>query len=129
MTTPETTLPLVRCADDFVARFGSMWSRRWIMGSLAAVAFLIAAWALLSLLGWQRLQVLPVLAVMAWVVSLILKVRRYLQGLACPHCGKPVGSYSTGKGGVIQLQCRECGAEALTDLKVYVNGGWPEKVP
>ena len=51
---------------------------------------------------------------------------KYFSTLACPHCGKPVGStYS--KQLILHLRCVHCGGAAKTDCSL-MNGGIVSRV-
>ena len=138
MKSPDSDipLPLLRCADDFIRRFGSLWSSKNLLKSLLFGLCMIIALGLAQWLGGDKLQVIPVLAGMAWVIWQIFKFRSFFATLTCPHCGKPVGSNPKKirrgnpfpRDGILHLRCCECGLETRTDLRVWAGSGWPEKV-
>lgn len=134
--TPDSPLPVLRCADDFTRRFGKMMSGRWLLKSLVFGLCLTLGLVVAQWLG-GKLQVVPVLAGMAWAIWQCSKVWRFFAAQTCPHCGKPVGLNAKlfrrgnpypARGGILHLRCRECGGEAETDLRIWAGAGWPEKV-
>ncbi len=129
-------LPVLRCGDEFTERFGSNWSGKRLRKGLMLALCLTIGPLLLIWIGAEKLQALPILGGMVWVIRELLKVSRFFASRICPHCGKPVGkglmlpggqSITRGRDGILHLHCQKCGGETRTDLRSYVGSSWPEK--
>lgn len=148
MKPQEPPLRVVRCADEYFRIFGNPWEgTKMLRGLGLAIALVLVGNGLIALLASAGLKwVGAVLIVGGGVIAVGVhyfkphsrkaaapggtagpEVSRagYFRALACPYCGKPVGStYS--KQLILHLRCVHCGGEAKTDC--LIQGGRPVKV-
>jgi hypothetical protein len=149
MKPQEPMLPVVRCADEYFSTFGNPFEGTKVLKGLGlAIVIMLVGNALIALMESVGLMWLAAVLMMTGGVIAVgvyyfkphpkggirpgeppgpgISRAYYFQALACPHCGKPVGStYS--KQLILRLRCVHCGGEAKTDCSL-MNGGVMSKV-
>lgn len=148
MKPQEPPLPVVRCAAEYFRTFGNPWEgTKMLKGLGLAIVLVLVGNGLIAVMKSAGLMWQAALLMMAGGVVAVgiyyfkphprrpaepdgtagpdVSRAHYFRTLACPHCGKPVGStYS--KQLILHLRCVHCGGEAKTDC--LIQGGGPVKV-